>query len=189
MNSLAYGLIVLSTIAHLPSSPGWDSSVAKREANFVHTAQRAQDMFGNNLTSTSDDVPMEEKDVWQFFARGIGGLIAWSQHFEARREGVIEYELPISSHGGTLKCSITDLMTAFMSLRVRRPAQSASIPTPMTQNGLIDNGGGACNPYRTDTQSDNIWNFWEEDVWQSMFDDYPTFDTTAVPPVSPPGQH
>ena len=188
LNSLAYALIVLSTITHLPSSTGWDSSVAKREANFIDTAQRAQEFFGNSLTSTSDDVSMEEKDVWQFFARGLGGLIAWHQHFEARREGGIEYELSISPAGGPLNRSITDIMTAFMSLRVRRPPQPVSMATPVTQNGLTDTPGNAGIPERTDTQSDNIWNFWEEDVWQSIFDDYPMFGTTAAFPVSPPGQ-
>jgi hypothetical protein len=96
-NMLPYGLVILSMVSLLPSGPGWDSVVAKREARATQYGQQIRAKYGEELTKTLPDAPLEQKDVWQFFSRGMGGLIAWHQRCENQVEIDSDYHIPITA--------------------------------------------------------------------------------------------
>ncbi|KIW98118.1 uncharacterized protein Z519_01702 [Cladophialophora bantiana CBS 173.52] len=209
----AYALIILSTIARLPSTSGWDSSMAKREADVLNIAQRVKIKVGDELTRTGHSVSTEEKDVWAFFGRGMGGLMAWHERCEKESEGTGaatgggegDYELPISQSGVplTTRCAVADMMTPFNALRFRKPVHpntggvatnGAQGENPNAASGgsaFIGGGvGGGGTGAAADAQpTDMGTSFWDDEVWQSIIDEFSMFPTTASFPTAPSVQH
>jgi hypothetical protein len=182
-NLLPYALIVLSTVARLPPTSGWDSGIAKREADLTTFGLRIKAKFGDELTKTGPDVGIEQKDVWQYFSRGIGGLIAWHQRCETSTSvaGEAELEVPLSSPSGPIKCGMADTMNAFTSMRIRKPAAlnfGNLIQDQMTANVASGHDAG-----RGETQPDVLMNLWDDEAWQSIVDDFSMFPTTVGFPV------
>ena len=173
-NLLTYALIVLSTVSRLPSTMGWDSSIVKREADATNFGLRIKARFGDELSKTAQDLPIDEKDVWRFFSRGIGGLVAWHQKCEMSSGAEIDIHIPIS--GG--RCGMADTMTAFTNMWFRKPVMPA---TSMIREHMAA-PVAAPNDNRTDVQPDSL-DIWDEEAWQSILDDFSMFPTTAGFPV------
>ncbi|OCT44543.1 hypothetical protein CLCR_06205 [Cladophialophora carrionii] len=191
-NLLPYALIVLSTVARLPSTIGWDSVIAKREADATTFGLRIKAKFGDELTTfgdelttfgdeltkTSPEASIEQRDVWQYFSRGIGGLVAWHQRFEApgsTREGGLE--VPLSSSSGGMKCGMADTLSAFSSMGVRRhsPLNFGNV----VQEQMTANAAGGYDEARGETQPDILMPLWDDEAWQSIVDDFSMFPTPA----------
>lgn len=154
-------------------------------------AQRIRQKFGDDLTLTGDNVPIEEKDVWAFFKRGMGGLIGWHQRFETQGEGEVEYDLPITPSGANLplRCALADLMTPFAAMRVRKPLVSNANISKAIQGPPTADLGAALSGTRFDTQPDMFSSIWDDEVWQPILEDYSMFPTTAAFPPGVAGQH
>ncbi len=181
-NLLPYAIIVLSTVSRMPSIAGWDSTIAKREADAANYGLRIKAKFGDELTTTGADVSIEQKDVWQYFSRGIGGLVAWHQRCETSGAGD-DVNVPISSPSATIKCGMADTLTAFTSMWFRKPL-------PFNLGGAMQEQGGGSVAIanevssRAEAQQDMSMNLWDEEAWQSILDDFSMFPTTAgVGPV------
>ncbi|EXJ75039.1 uncharacterized protein A1O5_01735 [Cladophialophora psammophila CBS 110553] len=204
----AYALIVLSMIARLPSTSGWDSSMAKHEADVLNIAQRVKIKVGDELTRAGHSVSTEQKDVWAFFGRGMGGLMAWHERCEKESEGTVaatgggerDYELPISESGAplTTRCAVADMMTPFNALRFRKhvhPSTGGGVPNgPQGENPNAASGGtafiGGGVGGGADTQpTDMGTSFWDDEVWQSIMDEFSMFPTSAGFPTGPSVQH
>ncbi|KIW63826.1 hypothetical protein PV04_08798 [Phialophora macrospora] len=182
-NLLPYALIVLSTVSRLPPTSGWDSAIAKREADATTLGLRIKAKFGDELTKTGPDVSIEQKDVWQYFSRGIGGLVAWHQRCEmsSSAAGESELEVPLSSPSGVINCGVADAMNAFVSMRIRNLAPlnfGNLVQDHMTANVASGHDAG-----RGETQPDAMMNLWDDEAWQSILDDFSMFPTTAGFPV------
>ena len=180
-NLLQYALVVLSNVVFLPSAPGWDSSIAKREANALDFGLRIKAKFGDDLTKTGPDPSMDERDVWQYFSRGISALIAWHQMCESSPAAVGHSEFLISSPGMMLKCGMSDTMTALSSWKACRsgPPNAAN----RAREGTIPNSAESSNREGPEGPSDAVSNAWDDEAWQSMLDDFSMFPTTAGFPV------
>ncbi|OQU94426.1 hypothetical protein CLAIMM_00782 [Cladophialophora immunda] len=210
----AYALIVLSTVARLPTTTsGWDGAIAKREADVLDMARRVKVKLGDELTRTGDGVGTDQKDVWAFFTRGMGGLMAWHERCEKESEGVAaaaamvatagggggggggraatggdaDYELLISASSGpplTTRCAMADVMTPFNTLRIRKPVPPNSGPEGGPQGphppNNADPGGIGFGGSGVDAQpTDMVNGFWDDEVWQSIMDEFSMFPTTA----------
>ncbi|KAJ9613073.1 hypothetical protein H2200_003014 [Cladophialophora chaetospira] len=177
-NLLPYALIVLSTVSRLPSTAGWDSSIAKREADVVNLGLRVKTKFGDELSASAPNASIEQKDVWAFFSRGIGALVSWHQRCETS-SGESDVEVPISSPSSTMKCGMADTMTAFTSMWIRKP-----IPFNI-QEQMAGNVGSATEVNsRPEMQPDTIMSMWDDEAWQSIMDDFSMFPTTTgIAPV------
>ncbi|ETI20880.1 hypothetical protein G647_07223 [Cladophialophora carrionii CBS 160.54] len=177
-NLLPYALIVLSTVARLPSTIGWDSVIAKREADATTFGLQIKAKFGDELTKTSPEASIEQRDVWQYFSRGIGGLIAWHQRYEApsstREAGL---EVPLSSSSGGVKCGVADTLSAFSSMGVRKhsPLNFGNV----VQEQMTTNAAGGYDEARGETQPDILMPLWDDEAWQSIVDDFSMFPTPA----------
>lgn len=167
----SYALIVLLVVVRLPSTAGWDSSIAKQEADLVGIIQRAQKTFGDELTQTGDAVGLEHRDVWAFFSRGTGGLMVWHQKSGLQSEGGTEFHVPMSSDIAPcmIRCSVSDLMTAFSALRIRKPYDSMSSGQPQPMTGV----GGL------QSQPETVVDLWSDETWQSILDEFSMFPTMA----------
>ncbi|KAK6365162.1 hypothetical protein LTS17_011394 [Exophiala oligosperma] len=168
----SYALIVLLIVVRLPSTTGWDSSIAKQEADFIGLIQRAQKTFGDELTQTGDAVSLEHRDVWAFFSRGTGGLMGWHQKSGLQSEGGIDFHVPMSSTIAPcmIRCSVSDLMTAFSALRIRKPNESVSFGG---QPQLTTGAGGP------QIQPETAIDLWSDETWQSILDEFSMFPTAA----------
>ncbi|OAP57428.1 hypothetical protein AYL99_08166 [Fonsecaea erecta] len=202
----AYALIVLSTVARLPSTSGWDGAIAKREADVLDMAQRAKVKFGDELTRTGDRVPTDQKDVWAYFTRGMAGLMAWHERCEKESEGAAataaaggeargepDYELPISQSGQPLtsRCAMADVMTPFNDLRVRKRVEPGPVGQQQQQRPpQVDPGGTALGGGGAEGQpTDMVSGFWDDEVWQSIMDEFSMFPTTAGFPAGSSAQY
>jgi hypothetical protein len=170
----AYAMVILSTLSRLPSTSGWEGSMAQKEADFVNIGQRLITRYGRELSQTADDIPTEQKDVWSFFSRGAGGLMAWHQRCGKQGDGQPEYELPISSTSNNpgLRCTVADMMTSFTALRINRPIQPNHSVEHATQ-GVAEGLAPEAN-----AQPDMVPDVWDDGVWQSILDDFSMFPTT-----------
>jgi len=203
-NSTAYAMIVLATVSRAPSTAGWDSSIAKREADFPSIGERARTVFRDELSKTpGENVSVAEKDTWAFFGRGMGGLLAWHQRCEQQCDGGADFDLPISPSGtlvgsSAMSCTVADMMTPFTALRVRkaptRPpsnrggveARAGPQPTPDAENGY---GAGDGRPEPQSAGLNTTAELWDDEVWQSIMEDFSMFPTTAVFPAGSVGQY
>jgi hypothetical protein len=142
----------------------------------MDVGQRIRKRYGGELSQSPDDLPTEQKDVWTFFDRGAGGLMAWHHKCEKHSEGTAEYELPISSasNNTTMRCTIADMLTPFTALRIRKPftmnsgVESGALGQPATDGG---------NVHSTLVQPDLVPDVWDEQVWQSILEDFSMFPT------------
>lgn len=196
-NIFPYALVVLSIVSRFPTTSGWDSSIAKREADFISIIQRIQVKFGSDLSATPPDVDMEKKDVWQFFARGIGGLSAWHQKCGSTPAGEVEIDVSIVSPYLTMKCAMADTMTAFASMRIRKSSQpncGAENETPsVIQLYDATNTDGPHSSAATGTEAQppqqelSAGLMGDDMMWQSIIDDFSMFPTTTGFTAVPPG--
>ncbi|OAG42460.1 hypothetical protein AYO21_03336 [Fonsecaea monophora] len=229
----AYALIVLSTVSRLPSTSGWDSAIAKHEADVLNLARRVKVKFGDELTRTGNSVGTDHRDVWAFFARGMGGLIAWHERCEKESQGSTavasatataaagggegeepDYELRISrpDHTLTARCAMADVMTPFNTLRFLKPdagpnritpesekSENGTQPTPqghhiMTDPG-VNPGTGTDHDVNAHTaadlgpSNDAVDGLWDDEVWQSIMDEFSMFPTTTGFPAGSSVSH
>ncbi|KIW17362.1 hypothetical protein PV08_04556 [Exophiala spinifera] len=168
----SYALIVLLIVARLPSMAGWDSSIAKQEANLIGRLQHAQKTFGDGLTQTGDAMSLEQRDVWAFFSRGIGALIVLHQKSGHQSENGTDCHVPMSSTIApcVTRCSVSDLMTAFGALRVRKPNESISFG----EHTEAARGTGSLQ-----TQPETVMDLWSDETWQSILDEFSMFSTVT----------
>ena len=182
---LPYAFIVLSTVARLPSATGWDSAIAKQEADATNLGLRIKAKFGDELTKTGPDVSFEQKDVWQIFSRVMGGVVAWHQRRKMSGEAETGVDIPISSPRLMTKCGMADAMNAFASFRVRKPM--ALYAGDVTQDQGTARVVSPSHADRAETQQEDMsTNVWDDEAWQSILDDFSMFPTTAGFPA---GQH
>lgn len=198
-NLFPYALVVLSIVSRFPSTSGWDSSIARQEADFINICQRVRAKFGTDISKTPSDVDMEKKDVWQFFSRGLGGLLAWHQKCGSTPAGEVEVDVSIVSPYLTMKCAMADTMTAFASMRIRKSSQpncgAENETQPVVQLYGAANAETDIAPSSTTIstdaqlpQQDLSGSFGGDDmVWQSIIDDFSMFPTTTGFAAVPPG--
>jgi hypothetical protein len=176
MTLFSYALIVLSTVSRLPTSAGWDSSIVKGAAGVMNIAQRLRAKFGA-LTQTGDVGNPEQKDVWAFFTRGLGGLIAWHQACEQQSGDGMDNDLPMhySLPTSATRCTVADIMTSFAALRLWKPLQTHH----EDENGTRGIPTAEWCPYPGNVSPDIASNFWDDEVWQSIMNDVSMLPTTA----------
>ncbi|EXJ55337.1 hypothetical protein A1O7_08264 [Cladophialophora yegresii CBS 114405] len=96
-----HALIVLSTAARLSSTTDPNSATARREADATNSGLRIEAKVGDGLTRTSVEASIEQKDVWQYFARHRG-LVAWHRRCEkSSSAGGAELEILLDSPSGS----------------------------------------------------------------------------------------
>ncbi|KIY01332.1 uncharacterized protein Z520_02884 [Fonsecaea multimorphosa CBS 102226] len=118
-----------------------------------------------------------------------------------------DYELLISESGAqplTARCAMADVMTPFHTMRLRKPTVHAqphagdSLPEgpqhqQQQQHPNADSGGNAfVRGSGGDAQqpTDMVDGFWDDEVWQSIMDEFSMFPTTTAGlPAGPSVQH
>jgi hypothetical protein len=180
-SGLPYSMIVLSAVTRLPTMPGWDSTIAKREADVVNYMQQVKRRFGDELSKTRPDLPVDQKDVWQCFSRGLTGVLSWHHTFDSSGPVEGDMEIPITSSSTTMQCSVAETMNALSAMLVRKPiplnygpAASDPASAAAVTNANVVPG--------SETQQTDL-GLWDDAAWQAIIDDFSMFPTTAGLPL------
>ena len=179
-----YGYVVLSKLALLPSSPGWDRSVAQKEANFVELARRAKDKAAA-LSRTVKDSGVAEKDIWSGFVSTIDGMLSWyKKQCDVQTGGEdtgMEGSAGMQGPHPNPSDSVGELLIQYKSLGV--PQQQGC--GGCGDCGDIGNHGTAAESVQTpngDHRCEGLEevpsNLWDDLAWQNILNEY-----SFIPPT------
>ncbi|KIW11734.1 hypothetical protein PV08_09006 [Exophiala spinifera] len=192
-NLFPYALVVLSIVSRMPTTSAWDHAIASREADFMDFTQRIQTKFGTELSTTTPDAEPDQRDVWQFFSRGLSGLSTWHQRCESTSSAEAEIEVSLVSPYHTMKCAMADTMTAFASMRFQKTTQHScgaeheAQPVVQLYGTTEPTSGTATGNYNHQSQQDMLGSsIGDNMMWQSIIDDFSMFPTTTGFPGAPP---
>ena len=72
-----YAFMILARLVLIPSSPGWDHEIAKREADLAGLGRAARDKLASIRGTENHDTDMV--DVWIYFSHVMRSMLMWNK--------------------------------------------------------------------------------------------------------------